>query len=202
MGKFLALMLCFLLAMPPAAQAQESSLDTQSQIAQVSADIEKAIERVVAIVNQPVAHIARDPAISVQIYSPGWFHPGANKPDFNHVDIRKTQELTYAPYPFVSSDLNPTEMFQGSQLEFNANTKYFYTDRTMPKKKLTEAEMLEINKLYRVIGEGEAKLAELKNPKPAPAAEATSFLKSPPALIAAVFFAALAFVFLSRKKPA
>jgi hypothetical protein len=32
-------------------------------------------------------------------------------------------------------------------------TKYFYLDRTLPKKKLTEAEMLEINKLYRVIGQ-------------------------------------------------
>ena len=31
-------------------------------------------------------------------------------------------------------------------------TKYFYEDRSLPKKKLTGEEMLEINRLYRVIG--------------------------------------------------
>jgi hypothetical protein len=44
-------------------------------------------------------------------------------------------------------------MWAAKDLEFNSMTKYFYLDRTLPKKKLTEAEMLEINKLYRVIGQ-------------------------------------------------
>jgi hypothetical protein len=47
-------------------------------------------------------------------------------------------------------------------------TKYFYIDRSLPKKKLTEAEMLEINKLYRVIGACEEQLLELGYNGPAP----------------------------------
>jgi hypothetical protein len=47
-------------------------------------------------------------------------------------------------------------------LEFNAMTKYFYTDRSLPKKKLTEAEMVEINRLYEIIGRCEQQLDELE----------------------------------------
>ena len=50
----------------------------------------------------------------------------------------------------------------GHDLEFNPMTKYFYTDRSLPKKKLTEAEMLEINRLYRIIGRDEQHLAKVK----------------------------------------
>lgn len=110
----------------------------------------RAQARVVAIVNQPVTHLPRTPVAAY--YPQGWFHPGAIKPDFNTVDVRATQDLTYARFPYVTSSLNPTEMFIGGEVEFNAMTKYFYTDRSLPKKKLSEAEMLEINHLYRVIG--------------------------------------------------
>jgi hypothetical protein len=50
-------------------------------------------------------------------------------------------------------------MFLGKELEFNAMTKYFYVDRSLPKKRLSEAEMIEINSLYRIIGEDEARNA-------------------------------------------
>jgi len=53
---------------------------------------------------------------------------------------------------YVTSDLNPSEMFIGRELEFNAMTKAFYRDRTLPKARLSEADMIEINRLYRVIG--------------------------------------------------
>jgi hypothetical protein len=33
--------------------------------------------------------------------------------------------------------------------------KYFYDSRALPKKRLTEAEMEEINRLYRIIGQNE-----------------------------------------------
>jgi hypothetical protein len=49
-------------------------------------------------------------------------------------------------------------------------TKYFYTNRTFPKKKLTEAEMVEINRLYRIIGKSEQQLY----PAPKPAANSDS----------------------------
>jgi hypothetical protein len=43
-------------------------------------------------------------------------------------------------------------VWAGRDLEFNSMTKFFYVDRSVPKKKLTEEEMIQINKLYRIIG--------------------------------------------------
>jgi len=115
-----------------------------------NAESAQATQRIVEIVNQPVTHLRLSGPVAM--FSPGWFHPGATKPDFNNVDIRTTQELLYANSSHVTSDLNPTEMFIGNELEFNAMTKYFYTDRTLPKKRLSDSEMVEINGLYRVVG--------------------------------------------------
>jgi hypothetical protein len=39
--------------------------------------------------------------------------------------------------------------------------KFFYIDRTTPKKKLSPADMAEIDRLYRVIGQCEPKLIKL-----------------------------------------
>ncbi len=113
--------------------------------------VAQARQRVIEIVNQPVRHLPRTDEASE--FSPGWFHEGAIEPDYRTVDVRKTQEFPYRGY--VTSDLKPSEMFVGDELEFNAMTKFFYTDRTLPKKRLSEDEMLEINRLYRIIGQGE-----------------------------------------------
>ena len=64
-------------------------------------------------------------------------------------------------------------MFHGSDLEFNAMTKLFYTNRDLPKKKLTEAEMVQINSLYRVIGHCQTEIAQLQPPPPTEAAADT-----------------------------
>ena len=45
-----------------------------------------------------------------------------------------------------------SEMFIGSELEFNAMTKYFYTDLTLPKKRLSNTEMIKINGLIASSG--------------------------------------------------
>jgi hypothetical protein len=141
-----------------------AAASTDDQIAALKAQKDQAVASVQQIVNQPVTHLKQTPDMSVSVYSPGWFHEGANTPDFNNVDVRKTQELTYQGKQYVSSDLNPGEVFLGDELEFNSMTKYFYTDRSLPKKKLTEAEMLQINDLYRVIGRCNKQLEELQNP--------------------------------------
>ena len=127
--------------------------------ASVRADLQHAVEQVQAIVNQPVASYPKSDDAQVGFYSPGWFHPGAIKPDFKHVDVRASQELQYSRFLYVTSDLNPGVMFRGEDCEFNAMTKWAYLDRTLPKKRLTEMEMIEINRLYRVIGACEEKLA-------------------------------------------
>jgi hypothetical protein len=137
----------------------------------VKAEMDAAIHQVEKIVNQPVTAYRAAPDTQFSVFKEGWFHPGAMKPDFDKVDVRQTQETPYAKYPLVSSDLNPGIVFVGSQLEFNSMTKYFYTNRTLPKKKLTDAEMQEINRLYRIIGRCEHQLSP---PPPALATDSPS----------------------------
>jgi hypothetical protein len=130
-----------------------------SSAEEIKSELGDAIARVKEIVNQPVEGVARKSGMSVATASPGWFRPGAVKPDFNRVDIRNTQQFPYEQYEYVTSDPNPNIVYSGPELEFNPMTKYFYTDRTTPKKKLNESEMLEINRLYRIIGQDEDQLA-------------------------------------------
>jgi hypothetical protein len=147
----------------PATPAPTSEPTPQASIDAVQRELNAAVLQVKNIVNQPVTALERTPQMRVAIFSPGWFHPGAIRPDFNAVDIRSTQETaTYDRNEYVSSDLNPGVAFLGRELEFNSMTKYFYTDRSVPKKKLTEPEMLEINRLYRIIGQCEQRLRQLQ----------------------------------------
>src|SRR5579863_8376729 len=119
----------------------------QDQMAAIKARKNDAIFEVQHIVNQPVRHFKRTPDMHVSVSSPGWFHPGAFEPGYDRVDIRSTQDLKYGNYQYVTSDLNPDIVYLGAEIEFNPMTKYFYTDRSVPKKKLTEDEMLRINAL-------------------------------------------------------
>jgi hypothetical protein len=146
-------------------QPPASSESTNDQIAALQLQLTNAWHQVEAIVDQPVRAYRYDPSYHVSIYSPAWFHPGAMTPDFNNVDVRKSQELTYTA-PWVSSDITPTMMFRGGDLEFNAMTKLFYTNRSLPKIKLTEAEMLQINSLYRTIGHCQSAIQQLQPPPP------------------------------------
>jgi hypothetical protein len=120
--------------------------------------MEDAIARVKAIVNQPVTKVTRTPDMAVSTVQGNWFHDGAIRPNFDTVDVRATQDLQYGSHQYVTSDQNPGVVFYGRELEFNSMTKYFYVDRSLPKKRLTAPEMLEINRLYRIIGECEKKL--------------------------------------------
>lgn len=124
--------------------------------------MDAAIAEVKRIVNQPVTHYPRDRSASVL---PFWFHQAGTKPDFNHVDVRTTQDLGYSKYHYITSELNPDEMFFGPELEFNPMPKYFYTDYTFPRKRLSEAQMLEVNRLYRIIGRCEEQLQYMHNPQ-------------------------------------
>ena len=171
--------------------AGQTPADTNSapeQIATLQLQLTNAWLQVDAIVNQPVTAYRRDPYAHVSVSSPGWFHPGAMTPDFNRVDVRLSQQLIYTA-PWVSSDITPTMMFRGSDLEFNAMTKLFYTNRDLPKKKLTEAEMLQINSLYRTIGHCQTEIEQLQNPAGADSAadtESDTNATPPPPAIAAI----------------
>ena len=143
---------------PDGSVLQKSSLES------LQLEKAKANQRVLQIVNRPVRSYVRSPNMRVWISSPGWFHEGASKPDFNTVDVRKSQTFPYATSQYVASDLNPKIVFLGPDLEFNSMTKFFYTDRSVPKHRLTETEMLEINQLYRIIGRCESEIERLQAP--------------------------------------
>ena len=163
------LAVCFWLQ--PVVKAQEApthfnpaTATPAEQIAELQLELTNAWQQVIQIVNQPVRTYARSADMEVSVYSPGWFHPGALTPDFNTVDVRKSRELTYASQAYVTSDLNPGVVFLGQDLEFNSMTKLFYVDRSLPKHKLSEDDMLEINQLYRIIGHCRSQLARLQPP--------------------------------------
>jgi hypothetical protein len=179
-------------ATPPVPLTPEEQAQ-QDAIKAVMDDEKKAIQKVAGIVNQPVTHYMRLPSIQPGIY-PTWFHDGAIKPDFNKVDVRKTQEFPYAKFEYVASDLSAREMFKSDELEFNAQTKFFYIDRTVPKKKLTQPEMVEINRLYRIIGQDERKAQALRAGEGKKSFKSTIF-KALGILIAA----AVAFLFAMKK---
>jgi hypothetical protein len=122
--------------------------------------MDDAVRKVQLIVNQPPVSVPRTPDMMAGYWGNGWFHPGATRPDFNNVDIRATQEFPYDKYPYVGSNLTPGLVFASKDLEFNSMTKYFYLDRSLPKKRLTESEMMEVNALYRIIGQCEAQLSQ------------------------------------------
>jgi hypothetical protein len=129
--------------------------------AALESEMKTAIEKVIEIVNQPVTRLVRKESMEVATYRPGWFHEGASKPDYNSVDVRKTRETPYGKHKYVTSDITPGFAFLGSELEFNPMTKYFYIDYNLPKKKLSDAEMEEVNRLYRIIDRCEKDLANL-----------------------------------------
>jgi hypothetical protein len=175
----------------------DTTADTNStpdQIAALQLQLTNAWHQVETIVCQPPPAFRRDPSYRVSVFGPGgWFHPGAITPDFNRVDVRQSQQFPYADHPWVSSDVTPTMMFRGSDLEFNSMTKLFYTNRSLPKRKLSEAEMEQINSLYRTIGHCQDEINRLQPPPAADSAntdsgtdDADSETNAPPKAIAAI----------------
>lgn len=181
--------MCNVCAQPSNDETSTATNSTADQIAALQLQLTNAWHQVEAIVNRPVTTYRREPGYDVSVYRPGWFHPGAITPDFNRVDVRQSQQLVYTS-PWVSSDVTPNMMFRGSDLEFNAMTKLFYTNRDLPKIKLTEADMLQINSLYRIIGHCQSEIDRLQNPPEAQteAADAQSDTNgsAPPKAIAAI----------------
>jgi hypothetical protein len=151
-----------LIADAPRPDSAPSGPPTLQTLASIKQERDQAIRRVQEIVNQPVSPVQRTDQMGVSVCDPDWFHPGAIKPDFNRVDVRATRKCDYDKCEYVCSKAHPEAVYLGRELEFNPMTKYFYTDRSVPKKKLTESEMVEINRLYRIIGRCEHQLEQLQ----------------------------------------
>lgn len=149
----------------PAATATNAPPGTpEEQVAALQSEVTNTWRAVLRIVNQPVQAYVHAPGMEAANYPEGWFHPGATRPEFDTVDVRQTQEFPYDKFVYVTSPLNPGVVFMGRDLEFNSMTKFFYADRSRPKHKLSQAEMVEINRLYRIIGHCEAEIRRMQNP--------------------------------------
>lgn len=137
-------------------------LPVADQVAADTLEMNRAVDRVKEIVNRPAPFVAPQDGMKITWWDGSWFHPGADTPDYLTVDISKTRENPYQGYDYVGTNLHPDMVFAGRDLEFNSKTKLYYADRSLPKRKLTRAEMAEINRLYRVIGRCRADLARLQ----------------------------------------
>ncbi len=147
----------------PAPTSPPRDLTVSEQIAGEKDEMNRAIESVKSIVNQPVLTMPVAEGMNVTHWSDTWFHPGATVPNYEKADITKTQELPYSHYEYVTSKLHPDVAYLGSDLEFNSLTKYFYTDLTVPKKRLTQSEMAKINRLYRIIARCQSDISRLQS---------------------------------------
>ncbi|HRE81151.1 MAG TPA: hypothetical protein PLN52_08895 [Opitutaceae bacterium] len=150
-------------ASPSVHTAKESkeTLPLHLQLASLRRNKAEAELKVKAIVNQPVASVDRTQRLRPKIWGDTWFSDTAVLPDFAVVDVRATQEFPYSGHDYVSTPLNPGVAFSAKELEFNPMTRYFYSDLTVPKKRLSGPEMEEINRLYRTIADCEQRLKEL-----------------------------------------
>jgi hypothetical protein len=149
---------------PPSKVSNRQASQAAGSVDAIKAQLKDAIDHVDQIVNQPVPFVPRTRENWNQCawFGDAWFHPGAITSDFANVDVRKTQETkNYEAYPYASSNFTADRAFIASDMEFNSMTKFFYQDRSLPKKKLTEDEMLEINRLYRIIAKCGTQLAAM-----------------------------------------
>ena len=129
----------------------------QAQGTAARAEMDAAMGRVRGIVNQTPPTVPRPPP-DAESYHYG-FHPGALMPDFAHADLYSTRELWKGDY--VNMDTAPGIFYRSADCEFNPQTKFFYTNRDVPKKKLTDAEIAEVVRLYRAIAADQLVLAAL-----------------------------------------
>ena len=116
----------------------------EANIVAVKQQLDATVRRIVEIVNQDVPAYKRQSGMRLfECY----YHDGATRPDFGNVDVRATRETPYNSYEYILWKGREDVVWSTKDLEFNPMTKYFYVDRSVPKKKLTDSEMEEINRL-------------------------------------------------------
>jgi hypothetical protein len=168
------------LASPDPAKATASLRKALERFQQ---EMTQTVFRVQAIVNQvPATCSPPEPGEGSKIVG---LHEGAIKPDFNTVDVSKSQDA-YEKYSerALSVEGAPNVYYLCKDCEFNIQLKYFYTRRDLAKKKLTTNEMQEINRLYRILGNDEKQIVRLQNLVKDPGLflmEITEFLSKLPA---------------------
>ena len=141
--------------LPTATRDRVAAAMQRKSAAEAQADLQSLTRKVQAIVNQTPPAVPQPPK-GPEIYSYD-YHPGATKPDFNNANLLPTRELWKGD--FVHMNSAPDVYYHSADCEFNPQTKYFFTSRNVPKKRLTNAEYQELTRLYRLMGRDEQRLA-------------------------------------------
>ena len=124
------------------------------------ADFDKTTHQVQGIVNQTPPVVTKPPG-ATEVYGYG-YHPGANRPDYNANNLQSTRELWKGEYVYINEV--PGVYYRSADCEFNPQTKYFFTSRNVPKKRLSDAEYQELTRLYHLLGQQEKAIADAAPP--------------------------------------
>ncbi len=124
------------------------------------ADFDKTTRQVQGIVNQTPPVVVKPPG-ATEVYGYG-YHPGANRPDYNANNLQSTRELWKGEYVYINEV--PGVYYRSADCEFNPQTKYFFTSRNVPKKRLSDAEYQELTRLYHLLGQQEKAIADATPP--------------------------------------
>ncbi len=128
-------------------------------------EFDKTTKKVQGIVNQVPTIVSKPPA-GAEVYHYA-FHPGAEPPNYDAENLASTRELWKGEYAYIEGV--PDVYYRSADCEFNPQTKFFYTSRAVPKKKLTDAEYAELTRLYHQLGQQQKAIASISPPSTADA---------------------------------
>jgi hypothetical protein len=135
-------------AQPPDAGPMPTS------VSEARRKLETALASAREIINQPVQGTPVTPQmlLKAEQHLDGWDYLPAQTPNFIEAHIEDTQWVDSAGTEWVTCNLTPGLAFPLKNLETNAQTRFFYTDLTLPKKRLTAEEMAQLDVIYHQIG--------------------------------------------------
>lgn len=141
-----------------------SALAAHLEIAAIRLKRARTEDRIRTLVNQPPPGVPRTVRMRVQTISGAWYPETATAPDYATADVRTSQQKNYDGRGYLATGSNPGLAYFGDELEFNPVLNYFYVDRSVPKRKLTSAEMDQINGLFREIADCDKRLKSSRPP--------------------------------------
>jgi hypothetical protein len=135
-------------AQPPDAGPMPTSLSEARR------KLETALANAREIINQPVPSVPVTPQMlkNSEQHLDGWMYLPAQTPAFMFAHVEDTQALDTWGAEWVTCNLTPGLAFRAKDLETNAQTRFFYMDLTLPKKRLSAEEMAQLDVIYHQIG--------------------------------------------------
>jgi hypothetical protein len=144
------------LAKPQFARVSPAEIERSLASRPVVSEAQTVTNEIQAIVNQTPT------VLPAKVGTTTWigFHAGAMKPNFRSITLDELKRgRQFYTVDSTSMDGAPTVFYVARETEFNPMTKFFYTDRTKAKKRLSDAEYDRLLVLYHRLGEIEGQPA-------------------------------------------